>query len=128
MAQALLIDSDLLIDYSRRQADAVAFMRELKVRPVISAVTVAELYAGVREGRERDDRDQFVSQSDVTAVDTQIAELAGLILQQYVKSHSVGLADAIIAATAKLERAQLVTLNRKHFPMLDDVLVPYQKA
>jgi hypothetical protein len=38
------------------------------------------------------------------------------------------LADAIIAATAEAQQANLVTLNNKHFQMLKDVVVPYQKA
>jgi predicted nucleic acid-binding protein len=36
----------------------------------------------------------------------------------YAKSHSVTLADAFIAATTKLSRAQLWTMNTKHFPMI----------
>jgi predicted nucleic acid-binding protein len=40
----------------------------------------------------------------------------------------VGLADALIAATATQRQVPLVTLNRKHFPMLQDVIVPYHKA
>jgi predicted nucleic acid-binding protein len=37
------------------------------------------------------------------------------------------LADALIAATAESRQASLVTLNSKHFPMLANVVVPYQK-
>ena len=51
----------------------------------------------------------------------------GLFRRDYGKSHGVGLADALIAATAELAQATLVTLNAKHFPMLPTVLVPYQK-
>jgi predicted nucleic acid-binding protein len=36
------------------------------------------------------------------------------------------LLDALIAATAKLHGVRLVTRNVRHFPMLDDVLVPYR--
>jgi predicted nucleic acid-binding protein len=128
MPQRLLLDPDVLIDYSRKMEQAVAYLRGLSSRPVVSAVTVAEMYAGVRDGEERDNLDRFISESDVVAVDPQIAERGGLILRQYYKSHGTGCADAIIAATAEIERATLVTLNRKHFPMLPDVLVPYQKA
>ncbi|MFN5219653.1 MAG: hypothetical protein ACK5FE_01870 [Cyanobacteriota bacterium] len=42
-------------------------------------------------------------------------------------SHGTGLADALIAASAEAAGATLVTLNRRHFPMLADVLVPYAK-
>jgi predicted nucleic acid-binding protein len=43
-------------------------------------------------------------------------------------SHGTGLADALIAASAEAAGATLVTLNRRHFPMLAEVLVPYAKA
>jgi len=39
----------------------------------------------------------------------------------------LGLADALIAATADVKQATLVTLNKKHFPMLQDISVPYHK-
>ena len=48
--------------------------------------------------------------------------------RQYRPSHGVGFADALLAATAPAHNATLVTLNAKHFPMLPDALVPYQKT
>lgn len=125
--QRLLIDTDVLIDYTRRTPQAVAYLRSLNVSFSVSAVTVAELYSGVREGRERDALDLLVSRSNVIAVDVQIAELGGLISRQYRPSHGTGFADSIIAATCQVERMTLVTLNVKHFPMLPNVLVPYTK-
>ncbi|TFG89271.1 MAG: type II toxin-antitoxin system VapC family toxin, partial [Hyphomicrobiales bacterium] len=41
------------------------------------------------------------------------------------KSHGVGLADAIIAATADSENAELKTLNVKHYPMFKGLTPPY---
>jgi len=52
---------------------------------------------------------------------------AGLWRRTYGRSHGTGLADALIAASASAAQATLVTLNRKHFPMLADVLVPFSK-
>ena len=72
--------------------------------------------------------EQFVSAFQMVPVDDVIAAAGGLIRRDYGKSHGVGLADAIIAATAEVRKANLVTLNRKHFPMLANVIVPYQKA
>ncbi len=124
----MLIDTDVLIDLNRELRQAVDFLVRIPARPMISAITVAELYAGVRDGRERDELDHFISRSIVIEVDAQIAERGGLISRQYFKSHGTGFADAVIAATAQLLRATLVTLNLRHFPMLTDVLVPYQKT
>ncbi len=127
MAKPLLLDTDLLVDYSRRRVEAVQYLRALSGRPMISAITVAELYAGVREGAERKELDRMISESIVIAVDAPLAERGGLISRQYRPSHGTGFADAVIAATAEMERATLVTLNAKHFPMLTDVIVPYTK-
>jgi len=128
LPKQLLIDTDVLIDLNRHVMQAVDFVLNLPQRPHVSAITVAELYAGVREGRERIELDRFISQCNVIVVDTQIAERGGLLFRQYSKSHGIGFADAIIAATAEIEDATLVTLNVKHFSMLTGVFVPYSKT
>jgi hypothetical protein len=127
MAKPHLIDTDVLIDFNRMRPEAVDFILNLPARPTISAVTITELFAGVREGREREALEDFISRANVIPVDAQIGERGGLIFRQYFKSHATGFADALIAATAEIERATLVTLNRKHFPMLSDLLIPYPK-
>ena len=128
MSDRLLLDTNILIDFLRRHSHAIAFVDSLATRPAISVITVSELFAGVREGRERDELERFFSRSVVLDVDEQIAMRAGVLLRLYRKSHGVGLADALIAATAEAESARLATLNVKHFPMLPDALVPYTKA
>jgi len=123
----LVIDTDVLIDYLRDQAEAVAYLDAVTDRLLISAMSVAELYAGVREGAERVALDEFMKAFEVVQIDIEIAAQGGLYRRDYSKGHGTGIGDAIIAATAELRRADLVTLNRKHFPMLSNVIVPYQK-
>jgi predicted nucleic acid-binding protein len=127
MAQ-LLIDTDVLIDYLRARQESVTYLDNLTEPLTISAVTVAELYAGVRDGAERVALEVFIGSFQVRAVDEGIATRAGILRRNFGKSHGTGLADAIIAATAEELQSTLVTLNKKHFPMLKDVLVPYIKA
>ncbi|HEY0097909.1 MAG TPA: type II toxin-antitoxin system VapC family toxin [Pyrinomonadaceae bacterium] len=128
MVKRLLIDTDVLIDYLRGQAEAVSYLESLTEPLLISAITVAELFAGVREGTERVALEQFVSAFNVIPIDDAIAANGGLIRRDYRKSHGVGLADAIIASTAEFTKADLVTLNKKHFPMLSNVVTPYHKS
>ena len=128
MTERLLIDTDVLIDYLRGRAEAVSYLESLTEPLLISAITVAELHAGVREGAERTALEQFLSVFDVIPVDNVIAANGGLIRRDYGKSHGVGLADAIIASTAEFRKADLVTLNKKHFPMLSNVVTPYHKG
>ena len=122
-----LVDTNILIDYMRGRADAVKFVEEVVAKSLcyLSSITVAELYAGVREGKERRLLEQFFAAFDIASVDGEIVRIGGLYRRDYGKSHGVGLADAIIAATAEFHRAKLATLNKKHFPMLAEVHVPY---
>jgi len=124
----LVVDTDVLIDYLRDQPQAVAFLESTEQPLATSVITVAELYAGVRDGEERQRLDGFVAAFDVLTLDSpQPAQRAGLWRRQYGPSHGTGLADALIAACAEAAGATLVTLNRRHFPMLAEVLVPYAK-
>jgi predicted nucleic acid-binding protein len=50
MAGPLLLDTDILIDYLRGQVKAVAFLKKTRRHLLVSALTVAELHVGVREG------------------------------------------------------------------------------
>lgn len=125
MPKRLLFDTDVLIDYLRGVQEAVAYLESRQEVLLVSAITVAELYAGVREGQERTALGAFVGAFEVLPLDQTIAEKGGLLRRDYGKSHGTGLADALIAATAELQRATLVTRNHKHFPMLKHVQVPY---
>ena len=127
MAVKLLVDTDVLVDFLRGHKDAVDFIRTSSERIVLSAVTVAELYAGVRDGMERRELDEFVALFPVIAVQRDIAAAAGLYHREHSKSHGVGLADATVAATARREKAGLRTLNVKHYPDVSDVEAPYSK-
>ncbi|MBM5816790.1 MAG: type II toxin-antitoxin system VapC family toxin [Cyanobacteria bacterium K_Offshore_surface_m2_239] len=124
----LVVDTDVLIDYLRDHSQAVAFLEGSEQPLAASVITVAELYAGVREGEERLRLDAFFAAFTVLPLDQQPAQRAGLWRRQYAPSHGTGLADALIAASAEAAGATLVTLNRRHFPMLAEVLVPYAKS
>ena len=128
MTGRLLIDTDVLIDYLRGRAEAISYLESLTEPLLISAMTVAELHAGVREGAERIALEQFLSVFNVIPVDYATAANGGLIRRDYGKSHGVGLADAIIASTAEVSKAELVTLNKKHFPTLSNIVTPYHKG
>ena len=123
----LVVDTDVLIDYLRDQADAVLFLESCVQPLALSVVSVAELYVGVREGEERQRLDAFVAAFDSLPLEQEVAVQAGLWCRQYGPSYGTGLADALIAATVAAIGATLATLNRRHFPMLADVLVPYSK-
>jgi predicted nucleic acid-binding protein len=120
-----LLDTDVIIEYLRGKQQAAGFLEGLEGELLISAITVAELFSGAKETQEIEALDQFILAFQVVPVDDRLARQGGLIRQQYHASHGTGLADALIAATALDREAQLVTFNRRHFPMLEDVRQPY---
>ena len=123
----MLVDTDILIDYLRGQVDAVAFLEKHIAEISISAVSVAELFQGVREGRERTDLATMLSALVVLPLTEETAELAGLFRRDHRGSLGCGLADCMIAATAARHGLELITLNVKHFQMLPQVTTPYRK-
>ncbi len=127
MVPRLLLDTDVLIDYLRGREDAAAYLEARPEPLLISAITVAELFAGVREGDESRRLAQFLGAFEVIPLDAAIAQKGGLYRRDYGPSHGIGLADALIAASAALHQARLVTLNARHFPMME-VEVPYTKT
>ena len=127
MARPLLVDTDVLIDFFRGYNKAVAFVSRYSSNIVLSSIVVAELYAGVKADSELDVLANFIALFRIIPVTPEIARTGGLYKRTYGKSHGVGLADAIMAATCKVEKAELKTLNIKHYPMLKGLKPAYRK-
>ncbi|RJP40625.1 MAG: type II toxin-antitoxin system VapC family toxin [Desulfobacteraceae bacterium] len=127
MEDSFLPDTDVLIDFLRGFHKAVDFITTNSHKIVLSPIVVAELYAGVKGPSELTVLDNFVSLFTVIPVTPAIARAAGLHKRDFGKSHGVGLADAIIAATCESANAALITLNVKHYPMIKDLKPAYGK-
>jgi predicted nucleic acid-binding protein len=120
-----LIDTCILIDFFRGNEKAAQFLEGLVHPPFLSALTVAELYAGVREGKERALLDKLVRHFPIVSLDDEAAVKGGLYRRQYGKSHGVGIVDALLASNAECKNLILVTCNVKHFPMMESIYCPY---
>lgn len=122
---AVLLDTDVLIEYLRGRPRAKAYFDELDAKPLISSITVGELYTGVRNDLEEEELRGFLRAFEAVPLSRQIAEVGGFYRRDFGTSHGVGFADAMIAGTARIRGVSLVTFNVQHFPMLDDVCAPY---
>ena len=130
MSKPILVDTDVLIDFLRGHEQAVSFVNLESDRIILSSIVVAELYAGVRGGEggaEQTTLEGFLSLFRVVHVTAAIARLGGLYKRDYGRSHGISLADAVVAATATLENAELKTLNVKHYPMFSALEPAYRK-
>ncbi len=121
----MIVDTNVLIDYLRDKEEAIRFLESSISSFSISAVSIAELYAGLRGSNELLEVRRFLTSFQCHNVDEVTARIAGEYLNKYAKSHNVGIADAMIAATAAVTGEQLATLNVKDFPMFADVIRPY---
>jgi predicted nucleic acid-binding protein len=127
VAKSVLPDTDVLVDFLRGHSEAVVFVNDCQARIILSSIVVAELYAGVRGEAEYTALEDFVSLFRVVPISVEIAKAGGLYRRDFGRSHGVGLADAILAATAEAENAELKTLNIRHYPMLKGLKPAYNK-
>ncbi len=125
MSDLILVDTDILIDFLRGYNKAVTFVDRFSSQIILSPIVIAELYAGVKGNDELTVLDNFISLFRVVILTAEIAKLGGLYKRDFGKSHGVGLADAILAATAEVEKAELKTLNVKHYPMFNALKPAY---
>ena len=128
MANSMLVDTDVMVDFLRGHAKAVALVHDHSPRIILSGIAAAELYAGVKGDKELNTLDDLLSLFRIVPVSAELARAGGLYKRDYAKSHGVGLADAIIAATAQAESADLKTLNVKHYPMIKGLKPAYRKS
>ncbi len=115
-ATGVLIDSDVLIWFARGNERAIAAVGEI-AHSYISAVSYMELVQGCRSKAElRVIQKAFkTNDHDVLPLLQNICDLACKLVEQYALSHSVRVADALIAATAMSHDLVLLSANDKHF-------------
>ena len=113
-----LIDTDVMIDVSRRNAAAANFVDSLD-DITISIITAHELIVGARNQRDADSIDSLIKTYPVHGdLGVQITGLAYELLKRYAKSDGLRTFDALIAATAIEAGLTLVSKNRRHFQMI----------
>ena len=116
----VLVDSDILIEVSRgRDHHILSRWIELSQSDnavLYSPVTAAELWAGARQP-EHEALSNLFRALVCASIDNETGRQAGDFLRLYRKRHGVELGDALIASAALLNRAELWTRNRKHYPM-----------
>jgi predicted nucleic acid-binding protein len=116
----VLVDSDVLIEVARARdphvVDSWLALGRSEYMVFCSPISIAELWHGARPNERKQIEAIFDTLVCIPA-DAAMGRLAGDLLNVYSKSHSLDIADALIAATAITHDASLWTRNRKHYPM-----------
>ena len=115
----ILPDTNILIYGLAGKEPYASFLKEniKNKRLVLSAIVVAEFLSGATEEEEKI-FSGLTQKFPVLTVDLPIAQLAAYYRKKYLKSKKkLMLPDCLIAATCKVYKAVLVTLNRKDYPI-----------
>jgi predicted nucleic acid-binding protein len=116
-----LLDTDVMVDVSRRVVAAATFVDSLD-EITISVITAHELIVGARNQRDADGIDSLIKIYPIHAeLGSAITGLAYELLKRYAKSDGLRTFDALIAATAIEEDLTLVSRNRRHFEMIREL-------
>lgn len=117
--KSILVDTDVLINFLRGRESAREFLASAigEADLCCSAVTVAEIHAGMKE-HERERTEELLDSLMVVEVTRAVAEKAGAY-KRTSRSQGLALDDCLIAATAFVKQAVLATGNDKHYPMAD---------
>jgi predicted nucleic acid-binding protein len=118
----LILDTDVLIWYLRGNQKARDIV-ENNIPFSISVVTYMELIQGMKN---KDEFKLFQEQmqewnTDIIQINKEISSRAMFYVQEYALSHSMMLADALIAATVVQGNEKLITANEKHYKFIPNM-------
>lgn len=118
----MIIDTDIIIWYLRENETAKEII-EKNIPFSISVITYIELMQGMRN---KEETRIFLRQIqkwnvDIIQIDKEISSRAMFYVQEYALSHSMMLADALIAATVVQTGGTLLTANDKHYKFIPTI-------
>ena len=123
MAKPVIVDTDILIDFSLDRPDAVQTMAMLEENYTItvSVITAMELYAGCRSKKDLSEVEDLLSGLELHWITQTISEKGLSWMKEFRASHGVEINDMLIAGTAFINEIQLISKNQKHYRFLPDL-------
>lgn len=118
----MIVDTDVMIWFLRGNQKVIDFIMEAMPFS-ISVVTYMELVRGMRDKYELAKMKKAFSEMEVEIIPLteSISLRASDYVEMYSLSHSMDLADALIAGTCVEENDVLVTANDKHYKVVSDL-------
>jgi predicted nucleic acid-binding protein len=125
----LLLDSDVLIDIQRGHAPAVAWFSSLIELPAVPGLVAMELIQDAENKAQVQKARKLVAPFPLIWPTDADCGRALTHFERYHLSHSLGLLDALIAASAVGLAATLCTFNLKHYRVIPDLVTdqPYMR-
>lgn len=123
-----IVDSDILIDVARGEADAINCLLRLEQTSALalSAISHMELIVGCRNKKEVQHLETFLNRYQILKITDQISDRAVDLLTQYFLSPGLLIADGLIAAIALVHSEAFITKNQRDFRFIAGLnLLPY---
>jgi predicted nucleic acid-binding protein len=120
----MMIDTDVLIWFLRGNENAKRTIYENAPFDISIAVYI-EIMQGIRNKKENQTFQGYLEQWNVKIVhiNEAISSRAMFLAEDYFFSHSLKLADALIAATAIEKMDTILTGNNKHYQFIPNLKV-----
>jgi predicted nucleic acid-binding protein len=128
MTNLVIIDTDILIDLSRKNDKATGYLDNLEINHqlAISVMTQMELLVGCRNKQETALLDKFLKYFQIINLNEAISAIAVDLLREYRLSHGLLIPDALIASTALYLNTDLATKNQRDYRFIEKLkLLPY---
>jgi predicted nucleic acid-binding protein len=118
----MLIDTDVLVWYMRGNEKARQIIENLE-SIAVSVITYMELVQGMRNKKELNQLRKFLRTWDagLLYLNEEISVKAMFYVERHYLSHSLQIADALIAATAITIGLPLLTANSKHYQIIKEL-------
>lgn len=119
-----LVDTDVIIWYLRGNQNAYDLIHRMDAF-CISSVTYMELVQGMRNKEELRALQKTLKQWNVKTIyiNEEISARALFYVEEYFLSHSMELADSLIASTAASYGMTLITADDKHYKVVKDIVL-----
>mgnify|MGYP001557166254 CR=1 FL=1 len=123
MKQKLLVDTDILIDVSRGITIAINRLQSEAINSTlaISTITQMELIVGCRNNMELQNLEKFLQRYVIIKVNEFITDKAIELLKKYRLSHGLLIPDGLIAATAIVINAPLLSKNQRDYRFISEL-------
>ncbi len=118
----MIIDTDVLIWYMRGNKKAFEVIENTSSF-YISVITYMELVQGMRNKNELNELRKSLREwnSKILYITEDISTKAMFFIERHYLSHSLEIADSLIAATAIVNALPLMTGNDKHYQVINDL-------
>jgi len=118
----MIVDTDVLIWYMRGNDKAYKILENLSAF-YISVITYMELVQGMRNRNELNELRKALRiwNTKILYITEDISSKAMFFMERHYLSHSLEIADSLIAATSITNALPLITANDRHYKIIKEL-------